>query len=225
MWQLLFFLDSTTMRTYSLITILCCLVALGSANAQKKRQMLFKNYDKCVVLMKNKSKTLAELNYDGGNQAMMFKNGVEEMILTNISQIDTVYIGDTKFIPTGSKESFYEIVQIPNGAIGINWLLKNKSLGYKGAYGTQQAKVETINTAEWQYGTYEDQYTEVFKLANQNEYCIFRNGQPSKFKNKKTLLTLFPNKETQIEDFMKKQKTDMNAPKDVITLLNFCLGL
>lgn len=187
--------------------------------------MLFENYAKGIVLMKNSSKTPAELNYDAGNQKMMFKNGKEEMILTNISQIDTVYIADSEFIPVGSKESFYEIIQIPNGVIGINWLLKNKSQGYKGAYGTQQAKVETINTAEWQYGAYEDQYTEVFKLGNQNEYCIFRKGQPFKFKNKKTLLKLFPNKETQIENFMKKQKTDMSAPKDVITLVNFCLGL
>ena len=187
--------------------------------------MLFENYNRGIVLMKNKSKTPAELNYDCGNQVMMFKSGAEEMILTNLSQVDTVYIGDSKFIPAGKRESFYEIIPVPNGLIGINWLLKNKSQGYKGAYGVQQAKVETINTAEWQYGVYEDQYTEVFKLANQNEYCIFRDGQPFKFKNKKPLLKLFPNKETQIEDFIKKQKTDMNTPKDVITLVNFCLGL
>lgn len=214
------------MRTHSFIIILCCLAAISSANAQKKRQMLFENYSKGVVLMKNNSRTPAELNYDGGNQAMMFKNGTEEMLLTNISQIDTVYIGNSKFIPAGTKESFYEIIQIPNGTIGINWLLKNASQGYKNAFGvTQQAKVESLNTNQLNYGVYENQYTEVYKLANRNEYCIFRDGKPLKFKNKKTLLKLFPNKETQIDDFMKKQKTDMNAPKDVITLVNFCLGL
>ena len=113
------------MRTYLLITILCCIATLGSANAQKKRQMLFEDYSKGVVLMKNNSKTPAELNYDAGNQKMMFKNGSEEMLLTNIAQVDTVYIGNAKFIPTGSRENFYEILQIPNGTIGINWLLKN----------------------------------------------------------------------------------------------------
>lgn len=220
------FLYSTIMKTYSLITILCCLVTLGSANAQKKRQMLFENYGKGIVLMKNKSKTPAELNYDGGNQVMMFKNGAEEMILTNISQIDTVYISDSKFIPTGSQKSFYELIQIPNGIIGINWLLKNASQGYKNAFGvTQQAKVETLNTSQLNNGVYENQYTEIYKLANQNEYCIFRNGKLLKFKNRKTLLRLFPDKQTQIENFMKKQKTEMNAPRDVITLVNFCLGL
>lgn len=188
--------------------------------------MLFENYDKGIVLMKNKSKTPVELNYDGGNQVMMFKNGEEKMILTNIHQIDTVYISDSKFIPTGSKESFYELVQMPNGIIGINWLLKNASQGYKNAFGvTQQAKVETLNTSQLNNGVYENQYTEAYKLANQNEYCIFRNGKPLKFKNKKTLLKLFPDKQTQIEEFMKQQKTEMNNPKDVITLVNYCLGL
>lgn len=214
------------MRTCLLFTIFCCLVASGSVNAQKKRQMLFENYSKGIVLMKNKSKTPAELNYDGGNQVMMFKNGEEEMILTNIPQVDTVYISGSKFIPTGSKESFYELIQIPNGIIGINWLLKSASQGYKNAFGvTQQAKVETLNTSQLNNGVYENQYTEVYKLANQNEYCIFRGSKPLKFKNKKTLLKLFPDKQTQIEEYMKLQKTDMNNPKDVIALVNYCLGL
>ena len=46
--------------------------------------MLFENYNRGIVLMKNKSKTPAELNYDCGNQVMMFKSGAEEMILTNL---------------------------------------------------------------------------------------------------------------------------------------------
>lgn len=188
--------------------------------------MLFENYGKGIVLMKNKSKTPAELSYDGGNQVMMFKNGEEEMILTNISQIDTVYISDSKFIPTGSKESFYELIQLPNGVIGINWLLKNTSQGYKNAFGvTQQAKVETLNTSQLNNGIYENQYTEVYKLDNQNEYCIFRNETPLKFKNKKSLLKLFPGKENLIENYIKEKKTDMKSPKDVITLVNYCLGL
>ena len=167
---------------------------------------------------------MAELNYDAGNQKMMFKNGSEEMLLTNVAQIDTVYIGNAKFIPTGS--SFYEILQIPNGLIGINWLLKNTSQGYKNAFGvTQQAKVETLNTNQLNYSTYENQYTEVYKLANQNEYCIFRDGTPLKFKNKKSLLKLFPGKENLIETYIKETKTDMKNAKDVITLVNYCLGL
>lgn len=220
------FLYSITMKTYLFITIMCCLATIGSANAQKKRQMLFEDYSKGVVLMKNNSRTMADLNYDAGNQKMMFKNGQEEMLLTNVAQIDTVYIGDSKFIPTGSKENFYELLPLPNGIIGINWLLKHTSQGYKNAFGvTQQAKVESLNTNQLNYSTYENQYTEVYKLANQNEYCIIREGKPLKFKNKKTLLKLFPNKQTQIEEFMKLQKTNMNNPKDVITLVNYCLGL
>lgn len=202
------------------------MATVGSVNAQKKRQMLFEDYSKGVVLMKNNSKTMAELNYDAGNQKMMFKNGSEEMLLTNITQIDTVYIGNAKFIPTGSKDNFYEILQIPNGTIGINWLLKNASQGYKNAFGvTQQAKVESLNTNQLNYGVYENQYTEVYKLANQNEYCIFRDGTPQKFKNKKSLLKLFPGKENLIETYIKETKTDMKNAKDVITLVNYCLGL
>ena len=94
------------MRTYLLITILCCIATVGSVNAQKKRQMLFEDYSKGVVLMKNNSKTMAELNYDAGNQKMMFKNGSEEMLLTNVAQIDTVYIGNARFIPTGSSSLY-----------------------------------------------------------------------------------------------------------------------
>ena len=188
--------------------------------------MIFEDYSEGVVLMKNGSRVSAHLNYDAANRNMMYKDRDIEMILTGSAQIDTIYIGKYKFIPFG--ESYIEVIRLSNGLMGINWLLKNVSQGHIGAYGvTTQAKVETLNTVAWNdyYGVNENQHTEVFKLANNNEYSIFRNGNPVTFKTKRNLLKLFPEEKSVIERFMKENKTDMKKTEDVINLINFCLGL
>ncbi|WP_455672105.1 hypothetical protein [Phocaeicola sp.] len=208
------------------IFLLLFIAALSfqDALAQKKRLMLFDNYTKGTVLMKNRARVNAELNFDATNNNMMFKQGSEEMILTNVNQIDTVYIGNRKFIPI--KNIYLESVSTKHGDIYIHWNMKNAYKGKKGAMGmTTQAKVETINTAEYQYGVYENQYVDVYQLSNENEYYLFKKGKPAIVKNEKTLLKSFPENKDAIKGYIKEQKVSFSKVDDIIKLLEYCLGL
>lgn len=210
------------MRFFILLCF-CSLVSL-CMTAQNKRLMLFENYTKGVVLMKNKSKLNAELNFDAGNGNIMFKQGKNEMILTNPAQTDTIYIGERKFV--FMNEAFLEVVSVSSGSILIHWNLKNVYQGKKGAYGrTTQAKVEAINTAEFQYGAYENQYVDVYQLSNRNEYFICKDDNIVIIKSSKTLLKAFPQQEASIREYMTEHHTDFSDTNSVVALLEYCMSL
>ncbi len=172
--------------------------------------------------MKNKAKTLAKLNYDTANKKMMYLQDNDEMILLNYNQVDTVYIADKKFIPLPAM--YLEVVQTPKGEIFIDWTLKNKYRGNRGAYGQiTQNKVETINTAHWTNNEYKIQTAEVFERENANVYWIYIDDKPVRCRNEKDLLKYFPNRKEEIKVFVKNEKLNFKNPADAIKIIGFCL--
>lgn len=212
-------------KRFVLTSLFFISVLVTSSYAQQKRIMLFEDYTQGTVLMKNKSRTTTLLNYDAANRLMMYRQNDEEMILSNNRQVDTIYISSRKFIPIGPV--YLEAVSVQNGIIYINWLLKNINRGKKGAYGMPAlGKVETVNTREFRGGgTYDNEYLDIYQLVNSNEYWLLNSDKPVKCKNLKGLIKLFPEREAQIKDFVKKEKLDFTKAKDAIQVINYCLGL
>ena len=194
----------------------------GRTHAQKKRMMLFDKYSDAKVLMKNSATTSAKLNYDTANKNMMYLQGNQEMILTNNNQVDTIYISNRKFIPLHT--IYLEVIELKNEPIFIDWLIKNKYRGNRGAYGQiTQNKVETINTALWTNDAYKVQSAEVFELENANQYWFYLNDNVVKCKNEKDLLKLFPQKKEKIKAFIKEQKVNFKRVPEALKLIDFCL--
>lgn len=207
-----------------LIFILILIFNLQGITAQEKRILLFENYEKGTVLFKNKTQTHASFNFDAANDKIMFMQGNEEMILTNINIIDTIYISSRKFIPI--KNIYVECIHTQNGEVYVHWNLKNVYKGKRGAYGmTTQAKVESINTAQMNYGYYENQYVDVYQLSNRNEYYLFKENKPIIIKNEKNILKAFPTHQDKIKKYIKKNDIDFSKTMKVIELLEYCLGL
>lgn len=212
------------MKIFYFSIILILSVFLSEIHAQNKRIYLFNDFTNGIVIMKNQSRVSALLNYDASGKTILYKDKEENMILTNTQTIDTILISERKFIPVG--RVFLEVIPVKNGTVYINWNLKNKYKGKTGAYGqTTQSNVTVINTNHYNNQAYEKQTADVFTLENENEYWLYRNDKPVKFKNKKSLLKLFPGKETSIEKFIKENKIDISNPENVVTLTEYCLGL
>lgn len=192
--------------------------------AQEKRLMLFSDYPRGTVLMKNKAKINTELNFDAANNNMMFRQDGKEMILTNFNEIDTIYINDKKFIVV--KETYLEVVPTKHGTIYVHWNLKDVYQGQKGAFGiTTQAKVESINTSEWQHGPYENQYVDIYQTANKNKYFLLREDKYVSINNEKTIFKSFPGHTAEIKSYLNQHKTDFSKTDEVIALLEYCMGL
>lgn len=221
--MLLFFNDNS-MKINALLLI--ALISSLNLFAQKESAYLLDNFIHGTVIMKNGAKVSASLNYDATNQNMMFIQNHEKMILTNLESIDTIYINGRKFFPI--RDSFFlESRPLKNGTIYINWILKYKYQGQKGAYGqiSHTINVETINTSHWTNNEYKNQSTDIYQLINENEYWILRNGKFVKCKNKKTLMKLFPEHNEEINAYIHKQNIDFSDAEEVLFLLDFCLGI
>ena len=191
---------------------------------QEKRILLFKKYEKGIVLFKNHTKTHTLLNFDAANNNIMFKQGNEEMILINSNQVDTVYIGNRKFLPIN--KVYLECILTKYGEVYVHWNLKNVYKGKRGAYGiTTQAKVESINTSQMNYGYYENQYVDVYQQSNRNVYYLFRDEKSIVIKNEKHVLDAFPEYKDNIKKYMKEEEVNWRDTKKVIKLLEYCLGL
>lgn len=210
---------------YTFAILLLLSIPVCQISAQKKRIFLFNDFTSGSIQMKNKSTAKGLFNYDTSNRVMMFRDKDEDMILTNSQAVDTAFIGTRKFIPVN--RIYLEVVALSSDFLYINWHYKEYYQGKKGAFGqTTQSNVLTINTNHFQPGTdYKTQSADVNKQANENEYWFFREGKPVKFKNKKTLLKLFPGKESVIENFMKENHTDMSITEHVIKLADYCTSL
>ena len=215
------------MKTTTLFITVLLFVSSLYSHAEKKRLYLFDDYTAGTVLMKNKSRIQSPLNYDAANHVMMFKDKDEDMILTQLEAIDTVFIDNRKFIPTG-RSMFLEVLKLDNGILYINWKLEQLAKGKLGAFGqVSQNSVDAydVDLVRGVSGKKESKGTEVYETLNKSEYWITIHDKPGKFKNKKTLLKLYPGKETTIEAFIKNNKVDMNNPDDIGKLANFCMGL
>lgn len=205
--------------------LLAAIVAIPLATfAQKKRVMLFEEYTPGTIKIFNKSKIEVPLNYDASNKAMMYISGENEMILMNNDQVDSIFIGAHKFIY--AQKSFLECIHLKNGIVYIDWSLKEVNRGYKGVYGQiTQSKVESVNTANWQHGKFENQSTEVRSILNDNKYLFFLNGEMVTCKNKKNLLNLFKDKKELIDDYIKKHNIDFKEVSGALDLIDYCLSL
>jgi len=202
------------------LSILCWFVSL-SVTGQKKRLYLFDEYTNGTVLMLNNGRANTLLNYDAANRLMMYKEGDDNMILTNTQAIDTVFIADRKFIPAG--RIFLEVVSLNSETVYINWLLREHYKGKKGAYGqTTQNNILVINTNHFQPGgMYEKQTVDVNIIGNKNEYWLSRKGKFVKFSNEKSLLSLYPDNKNQIKEYIKQNRLTLSNPQHVCILLDY----
>lgn len=197
---------------------------------QSEAVMLFSDFQNGTVYLRNQ-KINVPLNYDAGKHCMLYLQNGQNMILTNIQSVDSIHIGKHRF--TRIKNRFYELVSYHRGVLLIDWTLEKVHVGYRGAYGqVSQIKTHSVNLSLITGHDYDASAnmvtsTDVYKQKNRNIYCILQNEKVRKFKDKRTLLKLFPEYNEEILALIKKQGTDFTKVDDIIVLMEevFKLGL
>ena len=199
-----------------------------TVSAQNEPLFIFEQFVNAKIHFKNRSVTIAPMNYDAVNDKMFYKDKGNLMELTNAAIIDSiVWAGKRSFIPhTGG---FMEQVKMGNGTVFIHWHIKNVNVGSRGALGmVTQAKVESISVRAMGVFSATDatsQSADVYQQKNANEYYLPIEGKLKKITTKKHVLKLYPQHKAAIEEFMDKNKIQMTEPHSVLELLNFCMGL
>ena len=199
-----------------------------TVSAQNEPLFIFEQFVNAKIHFKNRSVTVAPMNYDAVNDKMFYKDKGNLMELTNAAIIDSiVWAGKRSFIPhTGG---FMEQVKMGNGTVFIHWHIKNVNVGSRGALGmVTQAKVESISVRAMGVFSATDansQSADVYQQKNANEYYLPIEGKLKKITTKKHVMKLYPQHKAAIEEFMDKNKIQMTEPLSVLELLNYCMGL
>ena len=204
---------------------LCVLTASAQANDPL---FIFEQFANAKIHFKNRSVTVANMNYDAVNDKMYYKDKGELMELSNQEMIDSIsWAGKRCFITHG--KNYLEKVNLDNGTCYIGWRIKNINVGSAGAYGMPtQGKVESISVRSLGVFSATDAAShsaDVFQQKNSNEYYLSVDGKLKKVTNLKQIQKLLPQHKEAIKEFADKQNIKMQEPLSVLELLNFCMGL
>ena len=211
-----------------LYSFLLLFILVYNAGAQEKPLFIFEQFANAKIHFKNRSVTVAPMNYDAVNDKMYFKQNADLMELTNYAMIDSiVWAGKRTFVSYGN--GFLEQVKMDNGTAFIRWRIKNVNVGSRGAFGTvTQGKVESISIRSM--GVFsatdaESNSADVFQQKNSNEYFLSLNGKMNKITNLKHLYKLYPVHKDAIKQYVDSEHIKMEEPLLVLQLLNYCMGL
>lgn len=185
--------------------------------------MLFTDYKPGVIILKGNKKVNVPINYNATKHQMMYKQGDDDMILGNIQSVDSIIVDKHRFIPV--KNRFYEVIPVNTQYLLVDWNISMTNIGYRGAYGqVTHSKVHNYNISAMTHDIYHTEAKpntslEVYRRSNKNTYYIIINKEMKGFKDKKSLLKLFPDRKEEIEIILKEEKTMFKSVEDVVNLM------
>lgn len=210
------------MRIISILILTGITLCLGAQTPQAdlRPQFLFKNFNTGQVKMKNGQVNETMLNYNTLTGKMIFIKDNKYLDLTNLNVVDTILIDNRRFVP--AVKGFYEVMY--EGKISLFARHQGKLKGGPGAYG-KTSDVSTnyylsnimIRQGEGDLSLPQEYFVEpktVFLLRKDNEWF--------EFYSEKQFLKIFPEKSTEIKNFIKQNRIRTDRPDDLVKLVAYC---
>ena len=202
------------------------LLLLGASMAHAAISVpLYPDFKKATVYLHNRTKIIAPMNYDLGEDKMYYKDGLTVMELSQDNPVDSiVWAGEHSFILRDGK--FCEKVKLGGKEVLVQWRLKKVSIGKDGALGmnTQSNNVTEMNLAGMgMYGAGETGSVENFKFTNSNTYFIPVSGGYKKVTSLKHLYKCFPETVEAAKQFVRENNLELTNHQDFMRLISFCL--
>ena len=209
--------------------IICVLISCVtgiSAYAQQERtepgHYLFPEFTSGVVLMKTGNRTSALLNYNSLTEEMVFdNNGQKRAIAENeMMQIDTVFIGDRKFIVLNGK--FVECLHQAGWDLYAEYKCRVREPGKAAGYGTtsETAAVESYSSLHYGGKVYDLKLPD-YEVDPYFNYLLNRNGEISKFVNMKQLKNIYKDRKDMFKEYTKGHKVDYDNKQSIIQLIDY----
>jgi hypothetical protein len=202
-------------------------VAFTEINAQTDSlknlpNLLLPAFAKSIVKMKSGEKKIAILNYNLVDQEMVFMQKDQYWVLDNPHLIDTVYMANRTFIPF--EKGFYELAVPGPVTLFIQHKAYAESLGVPTGYGarSQTTGFNYVKTIYGGNGAINLKIPENYKVVDDTEYWIRKDGVMQKFDNKRQFLKMFADKEKELDQFMSRNKVSFENYQSVIKLVQYC---
>jgi hypothetical protein len=187
--------------------------------------LLFPKFSWGIVKLKTGDKYKAMLNYNTVTQELVFMQKKDFLVLDNPQDIDTVYLWNKIFIPFD--KAFYELaVMAP-----VSLFIQHKSYvvqpGVPTGFGatSQTAGPTSVSRIYGARGPIDLKLPKDYKVVDDTEYWIKREGGMDNFDTKKQFLKIFPDKENELSKFIKQRGIDFEKPEKVVELVVYCNDL
>lgn len=195
--------------------------SFGQVKVLKLTHYLFPEFSKGYVLMKNGMKSEALLNFNSLTEEMIFENKGTKLAVSQLDNIDTIFIHDRKFVPVNNK--FLELVYQSKYTLFAEHKCSIKDPGKPAGYGgTSQTSATSSYTSYFSGGqVYELSLPEGYKTIPFVEYWLRKDGKTNKFFSLRQLSKLLSEKEDLIKKYIKKQDVKYDDLPGLIELLKF----
>ena len=193
---------------------------LAISAQDKVVHFVFTEFHPAKVLYKNGNITNTELNYHKATEEMVYTDDSgKKMAIYPIEKIDTVFIEGRKFVPEG--RAFYEVIGTSKYPLYVAHKCRMSMVASNVGYGSSSTTaVENISSLSASGEVYQLKLPDNFKASSSTNYYIYNNGEYIKINKLKDIVSLFPDKESELNSFIKKEKIKNNE-KGYLSLLNF----
>ena len=181
-------------------------------------QFLFNTFKEGAVKATSGSYHKFILNYNMVDEKMIMEQNGVYRLLANAKDVDTIYLQSRIFVPV--QDVFYEV--LVEG--GTPFYLQHKCLliteGTDIGYGQKSQSVAPTAYRRFEMGS-EVVNLELppnFSVLQSSVIWVRKNDKMENFSSSKQFMKLFPEKEKNLSEFFKKNKTDFKSREDIIKL-------
>ncbi len=199
-------------------------VSLAQVKIIEVSHYIFPEFSKGVVLMKNGIRNEAMLNFNSLTEEMIFDNKGTKLAMTQLDQIDTVYVNDRKFFILNNK--FLEVIFKSKVALYAENRCSVKDPGKPAAYGgTSQTSATTTYSSFLSGGqVYELKLPDGIVTKPYIEYWFGKDGKVNKFLTVRQLLKLCGDKEEAAKAYAKENNVKYENQESIIGLIRYLNG-
>ena len=191
----------------------------------EESQYLFKRFQNGTIVFDNNSVIEAKLNYNVICEEMHFLD--KGNIIKSLANKNIVSVKTYQYLFYYINESFYLVIYQNSGIELLQQfkpILKNTEEN-TGAYGTSVASSTNTSIKSIRVGTkYSDEMVDVVvkpedQIKIKSKFFI-RYNESFYEVTRKNLYKTFPDKETQLKEYLKSNRSNLSSKDDIIELLN-----
>ena len=202
----------------TLFLLLSTTVFLKAQETLTLSHYLFPDFQPGVVLLKNGVRNNAKLNYNAASEEMVFDENGKTLAIGDavLSQIDTVFVSDEKFIRINNK--FVRIlIDKPEIDLFVEHKCKIIPPGKPTAYGgtSQTSSASSYSSILSGGKVYDLKLPDDYKIMPYNVFWRNRNGKLQSFLNLGQLKKIYRDKKKLVDDYLKKNEVKLTNEKSV----------
>jgi hypothetical protein len=209
------------------------MMLLADASGQDKDgnpipQFLFPSFKEGIVIMKDGKKISSLLNYNMAEEKMVSELDGIYRYSKDPRFIETIFLENRVFVPVES--AFYEVLSTGAATFFLQHKCYIAPKGTDVGFGatsqsqgpTKMTRVEITNVV-YQYG--DVAYLTLppdINITPASAFWVRKNDKLEKFSTQKQFLKIFPEQESELKAYIKKENIKIKSREDVIKLGDYC---